>query len=88
MDKFILRIRDVDTVLAQVYNPRDAKLPDGVKGRMSSKGSQAMIQRPDGVVLYALPGDYMVKINNQPLIVLDAPSFGAIFTHPKAGKGK
>lgn len=79
MKPFIHRHRANSTILAYQYNARDAKMPDGVRARTTSHGPQAMFQRPDGVVLYASQADWFVQINDEPMIVLDNPSFTALF---------
>lgn len=79
MKDFKSKIAYGDVTQAVQYDPSMAEMPPGVKARMTSRGAEAMVQRVDGVVFHASPGDWFVQIKDQPLIVLNAPCFAALF---------
>ena len=79
MKDYDCRVEYGDVTLAVRFDPAMAVMPPGVNARATSHGPEATIQRPDGVVFHASVGDYFVQIKDQPMIVLNAPSFHALF---------
>jgi len=79
MKKFISRLTPDDFVHAQQYRASASEMPPGVKARTTSRGAEAVVQRPDGIVFHASEGDWIVQINDEPMIVLNEPCFRALF---------
>lgn len=79
MKKFTSKLDNSAIIKAQQYFAQNATVPDGVKARMSSRGSEAMVQTPDGVVQFASQGDWFVLLPDQPLLVLNSVCFQALF---------
>jgi hypothetical protein len=55
------------------------KVPDGVKTHTGTRGTEALVARDDGIVLVALPMDWVVSIDNGNLMVLPDYAFRALF---------
>lgn len=68
-----------DLVESSQYRASMPEMPPGVKARTTSRGPEAMIQRSDGVVMFASEGDWFVRINRGPVFVLDGPSYAELF---------
>ena len=79
MKKVIPKHRNSANIMAQQYEPSAAEMPPGVKARTTSRGAEALVQRADGIVFHASPGDWIVQVNDEPMIVLNDPCFRALF---------
>ena len=62
------------------YDPsKSDPMPQGFSARATSRGAEAMFQRPDGIVFHMSPFDWAIRINGGPWFVLHEPCFRELF---------